>query len=337
MWPLILLTAMEVLQAQVFVEATPAKGEGALAMLRRFLLPTDSAYVQKFYELNADRLGPNASLQAGKAYRLPIIVFEYDRVGIRTSLGIDDRELAARIDDYNRAALEAGLRSAPYQQDERLWVPFFEVLSYQDNSPPVFAPPVLSAPQQLEGKVRADTRSLYGSKNEAQSIGNSLAGHYFYLISGHGGPDPGAVGLREGVKLYEDEYAYDITLRLARALEAHGATVFMIIRDPDDGIREEGILRGDRDERFIDGSKISNKTMLRLQKQVSLVNELYRRHGKSAKSQWAVHIHVDSRSDSKRIDLFFYYQRTSEAGRKLALTLQRVFRKKYDTHQPGRG
>ena len=31
--------------------------------------------------------------------------------------------------------------------------------------------------------------------------------------SGHGGPDPGAIGIYQGRQLHEDEYAYDIILR----------------------------------------------------------------------------------------------------------------------------
>ena len=38
----------------------------------------------------------------------------------------------------------------------------------------------------------------------------------FYLISGHGGPDPGAMTRYGEVHISEDEYAYDVTLRLAR-------------------------------------------------------------------------------------------------------------------------
>ena len=46
------------------------------------------------------------------------------------------------------------------------------------------------------------------------------------------------------VRLYaEDEYAYDITLRLAKELLAHGAEVYIIIQDENDGIRDDFVLR----------------------------------------------------------------------------------------------
>jgi len=36
-----------------------------------------------------------------------------------------------------------------------------------------------------------------------------LQGAVFYIVSGHGGPDPGAIGKKSGHTLCEDEYAYD--------------------------------------------------------------------------------------------------------------------------------
>ena len=47
---------------------------------------------------------------------------------------------------------------------------------------------------------------------------NRLQGACFYVVSGHGGPDPGAIGRIGKIELHEDEYAYDVALRLARNL-----------------------------------------------------------------------------------------------------------------------
>ena len=70
-----------------------------------------------------------------------------------------------------------------------------------------------------------------------------LRGRVYYIVGGHGGPDPVAVGVCYGKSLCEDEYAYDITLRTARNLMTHGATVYIITRDPNDGIRDEVSLQ----------------------------------------------------------------------------------------------
>ena len=60
---------------------------------------------------------------------------------------------------------------------------------------------------------------IFGPKySEVTVKSNVLQGAIYYLESGHGGPDPGAIGILNGHKLCEDEYAYDVTLRLARDL-----------------------------------------------------------------------------------------------------------------------
>ena len=74
-------------------------------------------------------------------------------------------------------------------------------------------------------------------KDHYQITSNELSGACFYLVSGHGGPDPGAIGIYQGRQLHEDEYAYDIILRLARELLTRGAKVHIIIQDKKDGIR----------------------------------------------------------------------------------------------------
>ncbi len=61
------------------------------------------------------------------------------------------------------------------------------------------------------------TEPLFGKKHaEVKLEDESLKGAVYYLISGHGGPDPGAVVKKEGKLVSEDEYAYDVNLRLAR-------------------------------------------------------------------------------------------------------------------------
>ena len=62
-------------------------------------------------------------------------------------------------------------------------------------------------------------------------LDNSLNGKVYYIVSGHGGPDPGAVCTECEEDLCEDEYAYDVALRLARNLLQHGAIVHMIIKE----------------------------------------------------------------------------------------------------------
>ena len=77
-------------------------------------------------------------------------------------------------------------------------------------------------------------------------VDNALDNCIFYLGSGHGGP--GAVGKVSGHTVTEDEYAYDVTLRIGRQLMSHGAQVHFIIRDLSVGIRDDRYLKNNKTE-----------------------------------------------------------------------------------------
>ncbi|RKD86421.1 N-acetylmuramoyl-L-alanine amidase family protein [Mangrovibacterium diazotrophicum] len=178
--------------------------------------------------------------------------------------------------------------------------------------------------------------SLYGDKYENfKLVDSSLKGAIFYLVSGHGGPDPGAIGHLGNSLLCEDEYAYDVTLRLSKALEERGAKVYMIIQDKKDGIRDESILKPDKDEVCYPGDAIPRNQMSRLRQRKDAVNKLYTAN--KGQFQRLVVIHVDSRSKGENIDVFFYHDKRSKTGSKLAWNLQQTFKEKYDYHQPNRG
>jgi N-acetylmuramoyl-L-alanine amidase len=164
---------------------------------------------------------------------------------------------------------------------------------------------------------------------------NDLKGAVYYLKSGHGGPDPGAMGNYQGNVVCEDEYAYDVTLRLARNLMERGATVYMITIDKNDGIRDVSFLKADKDEVCYPNLTIPLNHIKRLQQRVDAVNKLYNKHGNAF--QRFISIHVDSRSKGQNIDIFFYHDAKSNTGKKAATTLQKTFHAKYNQHQPGRG
>ncbi|MCL3779000.1 N-acetylmuramoyl-L-alanine amidase [Prolixibacteraceae bacterium JC049] len=178
--------------------------------------------------------------------------------------------------------------------------------------------------------------SIFGKKYaKINPKSSKLKGMVYYLVSGHGGPDPGAVGRYGKYKLCEDEYAYDVTLRLAHNLMEHGALVYMITRDPNDGIRDSKILKPDKDEVCYPKLRIPLNHIARLRQRKNAVNKLYKKH--KGKRQRAIIIHVDSRSKRQNIDVFFYYDKRSKVGRKLASNLLNTFNQKYRKHQPGRG
>jgi len=184
-------------------------------------------------------------------------------------------------------------------------------------------------------KVVKAKNKLFGPKYEEYTVkSNKLKGTCFYLSSGHGGPDPGAVGFIDGKEVHEDEYAYDITLRLARALLEEGATVHMIIQDSKDGIRDDRYLANSKRETCIGDAIPINQTK-RLKQRSDKINNLA--SNTKEKYKRAVFIHLDSRSQKKQLDVFFYYAKNSSSGRKLANTMRQTFSSHYDKHQPGRG
>jgi N-acetylmuramoyl-L-alanine amidase len=201
--------------------------------------------------------------------------------------------------------------------------------------------PVAVKPQQVKdpsaGKLSQKTvQEIYGKAYREVAVkSKELSGAVYYLESGHGGPDPGAMGKLDGHSLCEDEYAYDVTLRLARNLTERGASVYMIIRDANDGIRDEQYLDPDKDEVCYPNSEIPLSQLARLRQSTAAVNQLHKKN--KGKFQRLVVIHVDSRSMNENIDVFFYYDKGSVSGKNLANTLMQTFDQKYAMHQPNRG
>jgi len=69
--------------------------------------------------------------------------------------------------------------------------------------------------QKIQAKIEAlpekTVYEIFGKKYREITIkSKELAGAIYYLESGHGGPDPGAIGNLNGHILCEDEYAYDV-------------------------------------------------------------------------------------------------------------------------------
>ncbi|NQU85345.1 MAG: N-acetylmuramoyl-L-alanine amidase [Mariniphaga sp.] len=180
------------------------------------------------------------------------------------------------------------------------------------------------------------TYEIFGDEYKDVAItSNDLSGAVYYLVAGHGGPDPGAMGKYGSHSLCEDEYAYDVTLRLARNLIEKGAAVYMITRDPNDGIRDDEFLKPDKDERCYPNLKIPLNQNSRLRQRKNAVNNLYLKN--KNKFQRMIAVHVDSRSQGENIDVFYYYDKRSKTGLKAAKILQQTFDQKYNENQPGRG
>ncbi len=192
-----------------------------------------------------------------------------------------------------------------------------------------------SSRKKRKTEKTSNREPLFGKRYEKISrISDELEGACFYLVSGHGGPDPGAIGNIGKHELHEDEYAYDIILRLARNLRQRGAKVHIIIQDEKDGIRNDYYLDNSERETCM-GDRIPLNQVARLQQRCDKINQLYRKDRSSYKR--AVFIHVDSRGRKDQVDVFFYHAPGSKKGKRLAENIHKTFERKYDKHQPNRG
>ena len=313
------------------------KGDGIFSILRKYHLMDHSCSKARFLELN--NLQITDHLHIGKSYKLPIKIYEYNGTSIRTTIGIDSWEQAVRIKEFNDLILKNNLRKTDYKDSNILWVPYHELHCSDAKTGKEVKEVSTTKPNAIK-KGKFKQVDLFGKDHKIVEIkDNSLAGEVYYLVSGHGGPDPGAMCSKEcNNSLCEDEYAYDIVLRLARYLISHGATAHVIIQDKNDGIRSEAELDCDTDE-TCNGAKLPVNQKLRLRQRANAINALYKKHKKQgAKKQVAIMIHIDSYTDkTKQQDAYFYHHKTSKSSKALAESLRNTFREKYNYYQKGRG
>lgn len=179
---------------------------------------------------------------------------------------------------------------------------------------------------------------IFGSAYEDVTlVSDQLEGHVYYIVGGHGGPDPGTLGRYRGREIVEDEIAYDTALRLARELLADGATVHIIVRDPNDGIRDSEHLPADKDEFYFGGKKIVLNQANRLRTRARIINELYDSHRATAKSQQVIALHVDSYGYRVEPQVDVHFIVASQRGRELSESIRSAVKAQYAIHQPGRG
>lgn len=348
-----------------FHSVTTLPGDGTFSLLRRYHLLDQVCNIGKFYEIN--NLKKNEALKVNTKYKLPIMLYSYNGKSIRSTLNIDDLQKAIRIKVYNEEVRKAKLRSKNFIESKILWVPYGEIHCEDDKiikeetasankAPKPIATETESTltetitedlakkePKKEVEKTAAVTgkvikSDLFGAKYSTISVqSEELKNQVYYIVSGHGGPDPGAQCTDCAHVLCEDEYAYDVGLRLAKNLMERGATVHMIIQD-DEGIREEKYLECDTDELCLGKLKIPRNQKLRLLQRATAINDLYKVYSKRGiKHQKTISIHIDSNSKNKKMDAYFCYYKNSKVSKKMASNLMNTFAAKYDKYQKDRG
>jgi len=322
------------------------KGDGIYSVLRRYHLIDHDCNKKQFLELNKLTLKDN--LIIGKKYKLPIKIYEYNGKSIRTTVGIESWEQAVRIKEYNERIRREKLRSKNYLESKILWVPHHETECSIDKVDKQVED-VAAISKNPEGEkikvVEEEPTSgqiklmpIFGEKHKTVKIkSDKLKNEVYYIVSGHGGIDPGAMCTDCPNTLCEDEYAYDVALRLSRELISHGATTHIVVQDADDGIRSGKYLKCDKDE-TIKGKRIKGSQLFRLRNRAGAINHQYLAHKKKGvKKQVAIMIHVDSNTKNKRMDAYFFHHKTSKSSKKMAQALQSKFKEKYEYYQKDRG
>ncbi len=308
-----------------YLTIQPKDGDGIMSILRRYNLLGSKCDKEHFYEIN--KLSQKSVIYTDRKYKLPLFIYEYDGTSIRSTIGDNNWDKAVRIRDYNIKLHKEGVKPTMFNKGKKiLWVPYREL--YCDDEKPVKIEPV-----NKSNKVR--NFPIFGDDYaHTPLVSSKLKGQVFYIVGGHGGPDPGAIGNYAGNKLCEDEYAYDVSLRLCRKLIQHGAVAYMITRDNNDGIRSGKILKCDKDEITWKDQKMFNGQKPRLKQRSNAINKLYEAHRKSgAKKQKMISIHIDSRSQRHSTDVFFYYYSGSPNGKKLARRMHKKLKEKYAIHR----
>lgn len=282
--------------------AKPRKGEGITTFLQRHGR-SGQEYYREFLELNKRKLKGKTTLLLDVSYALPPIKPTSHRRSRAQNTPSDVSKEAKR----SEAAKSSQQPKDNKSQDKR------HEIGTEFNEP-------------LFGKTLA--------KGKVES--GKLKGACIYVVSGHGGPDPGAIGKVGKNELHEDEYAYDVALRLARDLMQEGAEVHIIIQDAKDGIRDDQYLNNSKRETCM-GKTIPLNQAARLQQRCDAINNLYKKEKDEYKYCRAIFLHVDSRSVRQQTDVFFYHREGWSKGQQLASCLRRTFQTKYDKHQPNRG
>ena len=316
-------------QESKYVRVKAKSGDAISTLLVKYGLDVNTFNIDFIKSSNADKFTKKYGLMIGTEYVLPIQIIKYNGTNIRTSINVDDYDFAKKVQNYNSRMVKKGLKRKDYRIDKELWLPLSMSESPSDK---------VEKNNSRADLPKSITEPLFGEQYKNIKITNhSLKDCIFYIVSGHGGIDPGAVGYKDGNELHEDEYAYDVSLRLAYKLLESGAEVYVIVQDPNDGIRDDKYLKNSYNEYHIGNQAIPIQQNERLSQRTKIINDLYNQNSSKGKSQYCIETHVDSRYTGKNVDIFFYYKDGNSEGKIMAHKLMKTIKEKYEKAQPGRG
>ncbi len=149
-----------------------------------------------------------------------------------------------------------------------------------------------------------------------------LYGWVVVLDSGHGGMDPGASGIHDGQRVVEDEYVYDVTLRVRRMIRAKGGLVVMTTTDRT-GERNWETFRvfpDEQTERFVWDGSIVRAGTVGLTKRLRLGNQTSRRYPSHRQAWISIHFDVRGRGEDDGVRII-----TPDTELRLAKSLESSF------------
>ncbi len=334
------LSSLQVKASRQYLNVKLERAMTVDELLNRYLLNEYACNIEQFRKIN-NLSSKNTSLSKNAIYNLPIWVYDYNGKSIRSSVNINNLDIAKMIQSYNADLLKNGVRKQSYKQSGFLFVPYHTLNcpdSRKKSKPKEEEPIIVEGSEKVSG-VATRTYAIFGRKyQDVPLFDKKLKGKIFYVEGGHGGPDPGAMTKVSGRSLCEDEYAYDVSLRVARELITHGATVYIINRDNNDGIRDGDFLLCDSDERTYPDLKVPVAHKPRLNQRSDAVNAIYEKYRKlGIIDQRLIVIHVDSRGKSQQTDTFLYYQSGNDDSYKIAKRMQQTLENKYKNYRSYKG
>ncbi len=122
-----------------------------------------------------------------------------------------------------------------------------------------------------------------------------LLGWLVVLDPGHGGQDPGSSGRFNDQRVVEDEYVYDVALRVNRILRSMGALSFLTVQDRKTGersLKPQEIFPDERQEAYTGTSSVVRSGTWGLNQRLAYGNTLSRTYPRHRQAWISIHFDV---------------------------------------------
>ncbi|MDP3792533.1 MAG: N-acetylmuramoyl-L-alanine amidase [bacterium] len=156
----------------------------------------------------------------------------------------------------------------------------------------------------------------------AQARRGSLYGWVVVLDSGHGGMDPGASGIFQNKRVVEDEYVFDVTLRVRRMIQAKGGLAIMTTTDKvgERSWKPFMVFPDARTERFTTDGSVVRAGAAGLRKRLRLGNQMSRKYPKHHQAWISIHFDVRGRGGDDGVRII-----AADTELRIAKSLERSF------------